>query len=335
MYLSYYNYIIFIPMLMITNFLMLICSSWFSMWMIMEINLINFISLISFDKNIKHEILMNYFLIQAFNSHLFMMSMIMLNYYNIEMIYLLMNLSMLTKLGMPPFYLWYLKMMNNLNWMNIFFLSTFQKIIPLIILNNILNYSISLKFTMLILLISSILASLYGLNTKNLKIIICYSSMVQMSWIISISLINEMIMMIYFLIYLFISFNLMILFKMFNCKYLINLYFIKLNNKFYYYLINFSVFSLASLPPLFGFLMKLLSLLILSNQMKMIYLLFLIFSSLISMFFYLRLLFHMIMLNSNSMKLNYKFVNFSKNLPISFLLIKWFLIIMFLVYELT
>nr|UAA82172.1 NADH dehydrogenase subunit 2 [Walkerella microcarpae] len=335
MYMSYYNYILFFPMIILTNLMMMISSSWFSMWMIMEINLISFISLISFDNNIKHEILMNYFLIQVFNSFMFLMSMIMMNYLNFYQIsIMLMNFSMLMKLGMPPLFMWYLKIMKEMNWMSIFIMSTLQKIIPLIILNNIINNKYSMILLMLIMILSSIYIPILGMNSSNLKIIISYSSMIQMSWIIMNLMVNEMIAINYFMIYMLISMNLMMIFYIMSCKFLINLYMLKFNNNNLLYFINFMIFSLAAMPPMFGFMMKLISIQSMSNYINFMILLLLIMGSLMSMFFYLRLLYYNIMMNSMSLKFSIKFINFQNNMNYKIIYSSWLLLWLLLIYEL-
>nr|YP_009526478.1 NADH dehydrogenase subunit 2 [Pteromalus puparum]AYM35238.1 NADH dehydrogenase subunit 2 [Pteromalus puparum] len=331
---NYYCYIFFLPMLMVTNLMMFISTSWFSMWMIMEINMISFISLIIFDKNIKSEMFMNYFLVQTLNSYFFLFSSILINYINmVELMLLMMNLSMLNKLGMPPFYMWYLKIMKNLNWMNVLILSIFQKIIPLLILNNVLMYKFSMIFNLVLMMLSGLYSSIKGLSQSNLKIIFCYSSIVQMGWIIIMLIFSEMMCINYFMIYTFIMINLIMLLSNYNINNLNNMQLIKLNNKINYYLMNMCIFSLASMPPFFGFMMKLIVIKTMYYYLPMIMLLMLIMNSLISMFFYFRLLFNNIMINSMSNKLNYKFINQINKYNYKILLFSWLSIILLMMYE--
>nr|QVT11017.1 NADH dehydrogenase subunit 2 [Muscidifurax similadanacus] len=335
MYLNYYSYILFIPMLLITNFLIFITNSLFSMWLIMEINLISFICLLVYDKNIKTENLINYFLVQVFNSYLFLLSMILMNYNLMNMMIYLMNLSMLIKMGSPPFYMWYLKLLNELNWMNIFFLSTIQKIIPLIILKNIMIMEVSLFLNLIIMIFSMIYSSIKGLNMVNIKNIFCYSSIIQMSWIVILLMFNEMFSMLYLLIYLIIMLNLCMNFNLMNVNNLLYMYMYKLNNKFNYYMMNLSIISLAAMPPMFGFLMKLSSVQIMNSYLSFFVLMLMILSSLVSMNFYLRIMFNNMIFNSSSMKLNLKFINLIMNKDYKNLMVLFMMLLMLMMYELN
>nr|YP_010480548.1 NADH dehydrogenase subunit 2 [Trichomalopsis sarcophagae]UVN15273.1 NADH dehydrogenase subunit 2 [Trichomalopsis sarcophagae] len=331
---NYYCYVFIIPILMISNLMIFISSSWISMWMIMEINLISFISLIIFDKNMNKELYINYFLIQTFNSYLFLMASLLLEYNFIQNIITLMVLSMINKMGFPPFYYWYLKIMNNMNWINIFLMSTVQKIIPLIILSNMMNNKFSMLFTMIIMMFTSIYSSIKGLSQMNLKFIYCYSSMIQMSWVIILMIFNEMMMMNYLLIYFIISLSMCMVFNNYNINNLINISMLKFNNIIIYYFMNFSIFSLASIPPMFGFMMKLMLMKELFNLLPVLMLIIMIMGSLISMFFYLRLLFMNIMVNSFSNKINYKFINYNNNYNFKILFMLWMMMVLLMSMEL-
>ncbi|UAT98642.1 NADH dehydrogenase subunit 2 (mitochondrion) [Muscidifurax raptorellus] len=333
MYLNYYSYILFIPMLIISNFLMLITNSFFSMWMIMEINLISFICLMIYDKNLKMNNLINYFLIQVYNSYMFLLSMILMNYNLMDSMIYLMNLSMLIKMGSPPFYMWYLKLLNNLNWMNIFFLSTLQKIIPLIILKNILVMEMSMIMNLIIMILASMYSSFKGLNELNIKNIFCYSSIIQMSWIMILMMFNEIFCMLYLLIYTLIMLNLCISFNNMNINNIMYMYIIKLNNKFNYYMMNMSIISLAAIPPMFGFLMKLGSIQIMNYYLSFSVMMFLIFNSLISMNFYLRIMFNNLLFNTQSIKLNFKFINYAINKDYKNLMLLFMLFTLLMMYE--
>nr|YP_010180063.1 NADH dehydrogenase subunit 2 [Anisopteromalus calandrae]QUX32909.1 NADH dehydrogenase subunit 2 [Anisopteromalus calandrae] len=335
MFMNYYSYILFIPMMIISTIMIFFTSSWFSMWMIMEINMISFISLLTFEKSPKNEMLMNYYLVQTFNSFVFLLSMIFIHFTQFnEILIILMNLVMLTKLGMPPFYMWYLKMMININWINILLMSTIQKIIPLIIINYIMIFKFSIYMNLLLMMLSSMFCSIKGLNQNILKIIMTYSSIIQMTWIITIMLFNETISILYFIIYSTISINLLILFNQFNLLNIINIYLIKFNNKKMFYLMLFSIFSLAGLPPFLGFMMKLISLKLLFSLIPLSTLFIMIMASLISMYFYLQLIFNNIMINSLGYKINYKFINYKYSMNIKLILLNWLSLIFIISFDL-
>nr|YP_010939197.1 NADH dehydrogenase subunit 2 [Pseudoligosita yasumatsui]WLF85671.1 NADH dehydrogenase subunit 2 [Pseudoligosita yasumatsui] len=326
---------LFFPMLMISLMMILISNSWFSMWMIMEINLLSFIMLLIFDKNLNNDLLMNYFLIQSFNSYLFLMSSFMLNYFNnMIMFFFILNFSLLTKMGMPPFYYWYLKMMKNLNWYNLIYMSTFQKIIPLYTFLMLMNFNLIevMLLNFMILMFYSIFLSLIGLNQMNLKLLMSYSSIIQMSWIIIIMYMNEYYSMMYYLIYLLISLNMMLMFNMMNLNNLNDLMYMKMKNNLMYLYYMFMMFSLSGIPPMFGFLMKWLSLQLMTNFLNFYLLMMLLLSSLVSMFFYMRMMFNNFLNYNFSMKINLKFINYFE-INFNFFLLNWIMLIMLLFYE--
>nr|QVT11056.1 NADH dehydrogenase subunit 2 [Pachycrepoideus vindemmiae] len=331
MMLNYYYYIMFFPIMLLSNLMMLISNSWFSMWMIMEINLISFICLIMFDKMMKLENLMNYFLFQVLNSYMYFFFMILMNFISIDLNNLFIIILMLNKLGFPPFIQWYLKILLNMNWMNLFIMMTFQKIIPLIIINNsmIMDYSY-IKMLIFLLLIYMFYSSIMGMNQSNIKIILGYSSIIQMSWIIILMNFNESYSLNYYIIYFFIMMSVIYIFYKYNMN---NLILSMMNNTKFNYLFMFSIMSLASLPPFFGFLMKWMSIQLLFNKISLFFLIIMIYISLLSMMFYLRIL-HLIMLYySIYLKLSFKDLNFNHKNNYMIIFMNWFMIFMLLMYE--
>nr|YP_010580156.1 NADH dehydrogenase subunit 2 [Trichogramma cacaeciae]UZS90457.1 NADH dehydrogenase subunit 2 [Trichogramma cacaeciae] len=335
MYMNYYIYILFFPMMLISNFMIFLSNTWITNWMIMEINLISFIMMMIFDKNMKNELLMNYFLLQTFNSYIFLFSSLLMNYMNMMFFFIfLMNLAMLTKLGIPPFYIWYLKIMMNLNWLNLLFMSTIQKIIPMLIFMMLITFNNKYLFffNVWMILFFMFIISILGLNQINMKLILAYSSMIQISWMMILSYLNELIFFNYFLIYFIISINLIFMFYKMNFLNLNQLSILKFNNKYVYVLLMMLMMSLSSIPPMFGFLMKWISIDLMSKNLLFFMILMMIFNSLISMFFYIRIMFYSLVMNFYSMKMNFKFLNFKNYMNNNFLM-NWFMFVMLMIYE--
>lgn len=137
----------------------------------MEINIVLFL-IILFNRNTKNSII-KYFIIQSSASRFF--------FFRLFVIYLidrgiisffkgLIFLRLILKLGVAPFHSWYLRMIETMDWLSIFILSTIQKILPLLVLR------ISIKFyeTYLILIITR-LVSLFLVFEVLIKRIIGYS----------------------------------------------------------------------------------------------------------------------------------------------------------------
>nr|YP_010594883.1 NADH dehydrogenase subunit 2 [Anastatus dexingensis]WAJ57481.1 NADH dehydrogenase subunit 2 [Anastatus dexingensis] len=333
MFMNFYCYMIFFPMIIISNFLILISSSWISMWMIMEFNSMTFLMMMIFNKNMKYEITMIFFLIQSFNSYLFLMSS--MNFFFFKFMNLIIWFSLISKMGIPPFYLWYIKIMSNLNWMNFFIMSSLQKIIPLIIMTNLMNMTKEKNFMFysLNLCLSILFSSFMFMNFSSLKIILTFSSIIQISWIILLMMSNEMLSMMFLFIYSTIMMNLSFMLNKFNLNFLNNINSMKFNNSKNFFMMNFLMFSLSSTPPFTGFLMKWLSIQEFFSSLNFFLIILLIFSAIISSFIYIRMIFINIIINSYSMKMNFKNINLKNSSNFSFFLLNWISISYLFIYE--
>nr|QNG56379.1 NADH dehydrogenase subunit 2 [Macrohyliota sp. 1 MJ-2020] len=307
--------IIFFIFLIFGTFITISSYSWFSMWIGLEINLLSIIPLISSTKNIySSESAMKYFITQAMASTIILFSIIMLSNMNefIPMnlnyfLSLMMNSAILMKMGAAPFHFWFPEMMDGLNWMNALLILTWQKIAPMIIF--MYNYNSSM-FIIIVIIFSSMISGIMGLNNTSMRKIMTYSSINHIAWMIASMMFNQLIWMIYFICYTLISLNLIYIFHIKNI-FSLNQLFNSLNNnkmiKLFFFL-NF--LSLGGLPPFLGFFPKWLTInyLILNNFM-MISMILIVFS-LISLFMYLRISFStLIMFSLENLILKNQFKN--------------------------
>nr|YP_010261468.1 NADH dehydrogenase subunit 2 [Brachymeria lasus]UIB40550.1 NADH dehydrogenase subunit 2 [Brachymeria lasus] len=310
MFLTYYVYSLFLPMLIITSLMIFVSNSWISMWMIMEMNMITFIMMMNFDKMNLISNLINYFFIQTGSSYVFLMSSMFMDLNNsfFFLIYMMITFSLFVKLSIFPFHLWMMNIVNKLNWMNIFMLLTTQKLIPLIILMKIYQKNLYLLLTFLIMIINMYFAALFSFNLSNLKILMMYSSMIQNSWMIILLLISENLFIKYYFVYLFIMLNLSMMFYKLNIFSLNSLKLNYLSNKKILLKFSILIFSLMGVPPFIGFSLKIYSIEMFSNFSLMIFSILMIIVSVISMFFYMRMILNIFMFKF----LNIKFFMFNK-----------------------
>nr|AFN27592.1 NADH dehydrogenase subunit 2 [Diadromus collaris] len=308
------------PIILLSPVIMMSCNSWFSIWMVMELNLMSFIPFIIFFNKFFKELSIKYFIVQAFSSSLLIISsnLMFMNFFNIKILMiLLINLSLFMKIGSPPFHNWFINMMNNMNWMNCLMLSTWQKIIPMISI----MYMINKNLIYLMTIFSSIIGSIMALNHQSIRIILSYSSINHMSWMFMNLLINELIWMYYFLSYLLINMSIMIILNKFNLFYINQFYSINMliKNKFFI-LLNF--FSISSLPPMFGFTMKWISLYFFNINFIQIILMLMILMSIFSFMYYMRIYINIILnfklLNKLILINKFIYFNYSNNLIIMF-----------------
>nr|WGL39509.1 NADH dehydrogenase subunit 2 [Limbodessus compactus] len=303
-----YIYKMMFLMTLIMGTMMTISSkTWLGMWMGLELNLLSFIPIISMKNNpYSSESSIKYFIIQAIASSILLMSIIMLMMKSNMMsessmmnkiIYTIMNSTMCLKLGSAPFHFWFPEIIEGMSWINAMILLTWQKIAPMIIMIYTLK---SNTFMYLIILMSTFIGSIGGLNQTSLRKILAFSSINHMGWMFSSMSINEMTWLTYFSIYSLISISIILMFnqmKMFMLKQMFLMY---KSNKMPNFLMSMNLLSLGGLPPFLGFLPKWIVIQNLSFNMFIITM-FMIMMTLITLFFYIRIIYSNILLKNNEL----------------------------------
>nr|AID22242.1 NADH dehydrogenase subunit 2 [Pseudostegana silvana] len=288
-------------MIMMTGTMVTVTSnSWLSAWMGLEINLLSFIPLMSDSNNIMPaEASLKYFLTQALASTVLLFSIILMMLKNIiiELNYSYISMmtlsSLLMKSGAAPFHFWFPNMMEGMTWMNSLILMTWQKIAPLMLITHV-NMNFLLKTS---IILSVIVGAWGGMNQTSLRKLMAFSSINHLGWMLMSLNISEMYLMIYFLFYSFLSISIILMFntfKMFHFNQMFSLFF---NSKTMKFLLFMNFLSLGGLPPFLGFLPKWLVIqqLVINNNLFLLFIS--ILSTLITLFFYLRICYSAFMLN--------------------------------------
>ena len=283
-------------------------SSWLLIWIWLEINLIIFIAYIINNKNkLSIESALIYFLIQTIASIILIFSIIIIQFF-IKFLNLII-ISLILKIRIAPFHYWIILIIENLNWIKIFLILTWQKINPLIIL----YYLFNIKIFNLFIIFSIIIRTISRLNYYSLKKIIAFSSINQLRWILLTLNLNKLINL-YLIFYFYIIWTILKLFKYINFNFLNQIYRIKFKTKFLKIFLFFRIFSLAGLPPFLGFFPKIIIIFKINN----IYIIFiLLIFSIIILFLYLRISISIILINSY--KINFINNRYSNNNLIIFL----------------
>nr|YP_010990338.1 NADH dehydrogenase subunit 2 [Sinolapotamon palmatum]WOW98754.1 NADH dehydrogenase subunit 2 [Sinolapotamon palmatum] len=283
------SFILFFLSLMLGILISISSTSWFGIWIGLELNMMSFIPLITIKTNLYlSESALKYFLIQALGSTLFITSSCMLLSLP-QMSSPLLLTSLLIKLGSAPFHFWFPQVMMGLNWPQAILLMTLQKIPLMIIISYLCIYPNLTKIISLSAILSAMAGALGGLNTMQLRKIMAFSSINHMSWmLISIS-ISDMFWILYFLFYSIISSTIMILLNMFQIYTLSELMKLNQTKSIHILLIPLNLLSLGGLPPFAGFLPKWMLIQLLISNKLFIPLVFLLSSSLITLYFYLRI----------------------------------------------
>nr|AIZ58484.1 NADH dehydrogenase subunit 2 [Argas walkerae] len=302
--------------LLISIILSISTSSFFSLWICLEINMMVFIPMMNSKNMLASNSMIYYFISQSLASTIFIFSIMLNLTYPLLFTFntLLLTSSILIKLGAAPFHIWFPEVMDGLKLEAVLILISIQKIIPLYILSFMNNFIMILS-----IILSAIVGSLGGWNQNSIRKILAFSSITHIAWLISLIMTSNHWWCLYFLTYSLIMISLLAFFIK-NKMSLINQINISSMPLFQISLI-LTVLSLGGLPPFMGFFLKLLSIKLILSSTPFL-LLFLIPSSLLNLFFYLRLLypFLMKMINKNTTFENKKKIIFLIPMHLSFLL---------------
>nr|YP_008475483.1 NADH dehydrogenase subunit 2 [Agrotis ipsilon]AGT18648.1 NADH dehydrogenase subunit 2 [Agrotis ipsilon] len=297
------NKMFFLFILFFSTLISISSNSWFGCWIGLEINLLSFIPLISNSNNLlATEASLKYFLTQSIASINFLFTILikMIFMKNFEMnnfISIMMNSSMLMKMGSTPFHFWFPNIIEGLSWFNSFILMTWQKITPMIIL----SYYLNKNFITIIIILNIMIGAIGGLNQTSLRKLMAFSSINNLGWMLSSLMISETLWFFYIFMYSFMISIMCFLF------YILNMYFINqlfINNMNFFIKINLLInfLSLGGLPPFIGFFPKWIIInFLINNNMYLLTFIF-VMMSLIMLFFYIRISYSAFMFNYLKMK---------------------------------
>nr|ATF28591.1 NADH dehydrogenase subunit 2 [Illinigina sp. EMHAU-15062817] len=280
---------------MIIGVMMSLCSNnWLFIWCGMELSLITFLPLIESNLIISSESSIKYFLVQSFSSSILILGLMMMlmkiNNYSFIVIF-----SILTKLGVAPFHLWVVSVVDGLNKNPMILMLTISKITPMMMLTML---GLSINWAVLITLL---VGSIMGLNQTSTRKMLTYSSIFNMGLVI-LSLSNNFIWFFYLATYsVLISVLISLMYKM-NTFY-INQLMMSNSTIFNKMIIWTLLLSLGGMPPFIGFSIKLAVIELVLYKTMILNTVLIILMSLLVMFFYLRLTYMSLMFFSTSTKM--------------------------------
>nr|YP_010417531.1 NADH dehydrogenase subunit 2 [Junonia cytora]USF17599.1 NADH dehydrogenase subunit 2 [Junonia cytora] len=297
------NKMFFLFIVFFSTLISISANSWLGCWIGLEINLLSFIPLMSNPNNLLNsEASLKYFLTQSIASINFLFSillnlLLLKNFFMVNFMSILINSSLLMKMGSIPFHFWFPNIMEGLSWFNCFILMTWQKISPMILL----SYYMNLKFLFLVMIFNVLIGTISSFNQTSLRKLMAFSSINNLGWMLSALSISENLWMLYFLLYSLFIFIMCFLFYIINIFYINQLFNLNLNFSIKFsILINF--LSLGGLPPFLGFFPKWMIInYLLSNNLFIISFIFTI-SSLIMLFIYIRIIYSSFMFYSIKLK---------------------------------
>nr|QDA21654.1 NADH dehydrogenase subunit 2 [Trigomphus carus] len=287
-------------------------STWIGAWMGLEMNLLSFIPMMSKNKTpYENEASMKYFLVQAIASIMFLLSILLVNLMDFDFNHYanyLLSSALLMKMGAAPLHFWFPGVMEGLDWMNCLILMTWQKIGPFILL----SYKLSMTlFSMTVIMLCVVVGAIGGLNQTSVRKLMAYSSISHLGWMMTAMMISYNYWLLYFLIYVILNMSVLHIFNSQSLFQLSQSYFNN-SNVMIKFTLFISMLSLGGLPPFLGFLPKWIIIQNLMQSQYIMLVLIMVLTTLITLYFYLRVMFSTFMfLNQENGWNNY---NQKKNL---------------------
>nr|YP_006234089.1 NADH dehydrogenase subunit 2 [Extatosoma tiaratum]BAM10916.1 NADH dehydrogenase subunit 2 [Extatosoma tiaratum] len=310
--------LLFSIMMMLSVIFSISSNSWFTVWMGMEINMMAFLPLIMNQKNMtSKESALTYFLVQTIASMLMLMSIIIMmtnkmiinNTYNLIGELLLMS-SLMIKSGISPFHMWMPKMMEGMDWNKCLILMTWQKITPMMMLSLVFKMNFIITSAMML---SIIVGSIGGLNQTSLRKLMAYSSINNNGWMLAAMMTSENMWMLYFSMYSLMM-TLMTMSMMMHKIHHMNQLMSMNESTYKKFMLLINILSISGLPPMMGFLPKWMVIQSSLNLNELMIMGMMVMLTLITIYYYMRMMYTMMMLTNSEPKWNLKSLNKSNNL---------------------
>nr|QXT44102.1 NADH dehydrogenase subunit 2 [Alyscotermes sp. CAM159] len=286
-------------------------NSWLGAWMGLEINLMSFIPLMSNVKNMYNtEASLKYFIVQVLASAtlLFMVVMktLMEDLFSFESnsyTPMIICTPLLLKSGAAPLHWWFPGVMEGLSWENCALLMTIQKAAPLMLMSYLIEMNI---FTMMIIMLSTIVGSIGGLNQTSMRKILTYSSINHTGWMLIALTASENLWMVYFMVYSTLALTVVSAIKLSGVSFINQTMMTNKETTLMKFMMFTSLLSLGGLPPFLGFLPKwiVIQAMIMNNMAPLAVLV--VVTSLITLYYYLKISYSSFMMLNTEPKWNMK-----------------------------
>nr|WRQ18389.1 NADH dehydrogenase subunit 2 [Austropeplea brazieri] len=287
-----FSSLLFMYFLILGPLLSVSSSNWILCWSGMELGFFSLMPLLLMNNlTLSKEVVLKYFSIQAFSSVLlFFSGMMIFSFFFKDMIIILMFLlSMSLKLGFFPGHFWVPSVVSGLDWFSCCLILGPLKIAPLALLIVFLLMLPNLQMIVMFLgVLSALYGSILGNNQTNIRAMIGSSSISHTGWMINATVFGQM--WLYFVVYMITLFM-----------------FLLMMMKLDYFNASMNLLSMSGLPPFFMFIVKINILFNMIHMNVWPFMLMLIISSVISLVFYLKFSYSL-MLNKKNHKAMYLYM---------------------------
>nr|AAV67554.1 NADH dehydrogenase subunit 2 [Anolis porcatus] len=302
---------------------------WLMAWVGLEMNTLAIIPIISTMHHPRStEAATKYFLTQAAASALILFSSMTnawsLGSWDITQTltppsHILLTMALAMKLGLAPVHFWLPEVIQGSTMTTAFIITTWQKLAPMSLIFLTMN-NLSTTIFLLMGLLSSLIGGWGGLNQTQTRKIMAYSSIAHLGWMATISSIMTNILIMNLLIYLIMTTSMFISLIISKSKTIQNTTSTWTLSPTLTIIMMLSLLSLGGLPPLTGFVPKWLIMEELILQDLNLLATMMAMSSLLSLFFYLRLAYTTTLTlspNTTQTKFKWRFYPNTSTMPLS------------------
>nr|WNL54290.1 NADH dehydrogenase subunit 2 [Microcerotermes sp. 2 MLW-2023a] len=286
-------------------------NSWLGAWMGLEINLMSFIPLMSSVKNMYNtEASLKYFIVQVLASATLLFMVVMktltedlFTFENNPYTPMIICTPLLLKSGAAPLHWWFPGVMEGLSWENCALLMTVQSAAPLMLMSYLIEIN---AFTLSIILLSTIVGSIGGLNQTSMRKILTYSSINHTGWMLIALTTSENLWLMYFTIYSTLALTVVSAISLSGTSFINQTMMTNKDTTLMKFMMFTSLLSLGGLPPFLGFLPKwiVIQAMITNNMTPLATIV--VVTSLITLYYYLKISYSSFMILNTEPKWNLK-----------------------------
>ncbi|YP_009827047.1 NADH dehydrogenase subunit 2 (mitochondrion) [Mercenaria mercenaria] len=266
----------------------LVSLNMLGLWVGIEMNFLGAICYMSGVSLDEGESMMKYFVVQVMGSCFMVLGLLMMVNFCLESFVLkLIIVGTLLKLGVFPFHFWVASVMSGLSWSGCFVVSVLQKFVPLWLLSNLCLVKEELSVLEILASLTSAVGCLGGLGVLSYRVLLAYSSLVNLGILVILCCVSLSVFWFYMGFYLLLNLFLMVSLSKLKIYFFLDL--VKEKSMSYFSWVwwtSLYFFSLAGLPPFSGCVLKVYFLLNCWNCFP-VGCMICIFSSVVSLYFYL------------------------------------------------
>nr|AGN71290.1 NADH dehydrogenase subunit 2 [Leptobrachella pelodytoides] len=295
---------LFISAIGLGTVLTLSSHHWLLAWMGLEINTLALIPLLASSHHPRAiEASSKYFLTQAAAAALILFASVnnawITGEWNIPDIShplstMLVTIALSIKLGLAPFHFWLPEVIQGASLMIGLIMTTWQKLAPIFILL-LMSQKISQPLILTLATISIIIGGWGGINQTQVRKILAFSSIAHLGWMTIVLTISPLLTMLNLFIYIISTTLMFTTFYVLSSTSITTISSSWTKSPVTILSISLGLLSLGGLPPLSGFFPKLLILQELTKHNLLIIAFIISLSTLLSLFFYVRLLYSLIL----------------------------------------